>query len=173
MDVTVNRFVSFNNLLDYCKHSANPIGQLVLHIFENATARTISLSDNICTALQLSNFWQDVGVDWQKGRLYIPLEDCMRFGYTENDIEHRVLDGRFRKLMMFELNRTKELFVTGKPLLTEAAPALHLELNLTWRGGMKVLEKIERLQYDVLHTRPVLSMWDKLSILSTSLFRVA
>jgi squalene synthase HpnC len=169
MDVTQKRFGTFNDLLYYCRHSANPVGRLVLHIFDNATDRTISLSDNICTALQLTNFWQDVAVDWQKGRLYIPLEDCERFGYTEDDIEHRVVDERFRSLIAFEVDRTRELFTAGKPLLKEATPSLHFELNLTWRGGMKILDKIEGLRYDVLHTRPVLSMWDKISILSTSL----
>jgi hydroxysqualene synthase len=172
MDVTQNRFGTFNDLLYYCRHSANPVGQLVLHIFENASERNVSLSDNICTALQLTNFWQDVAVDLRKGRLYIPLEDCERFGYTEQDIESRVVDDRFRKLMAFEVDRTRELFAAGKPLLKEATPALHFELNVTWQGGMKILEKIERLHYDVLHRRPVLSMWDKLSILSSSLLRL-
>jgi len=172
MDVTQNRFGSSSDLLYYCRHSANPVGQLVLHIFGNATDRTIALSDTICTALQLTNFWQDVAADWQKGRLYIPLEDCERFGYTEPDIESRVMDERFRKLMAFEVNRTRELFAAGKPLLREAPPALRFELNLTWRGGMKILEKIERLHYDVLHGRPVLSLMNKLSILGTSLLRM-
>jgi squalene synthase HpnC len=173
MDVTQRRFGTFTDLLYYCSHSANTVGQLVLHIFENASERNVSLSDSICTALQLTNFWQDVAIDWRKGRLYIPLEDCERFGYTEHDIESRVVDERFRNLMAFEVNRTRELFSGGKPLLKEATPALHLELNLTWQGGMKILERIERLQFDVFHRRPVLSVWDKFSILSTSLLRLA
>lgn len=171
MDVTNKGFCTFDDLLYYSKHSANPIGQLVLHLFNNTTDRTIALSDSICTALQLSNFWQDVSVDWKRGRVYIPLEDIQRFGYTERDLGARIADERFQRLMKFEVDRTKELFIAGKPLLKEAAKELHLELNLTWHGGMKILEKIEQLQYDVLHTRPALSLWDKLSILSTSLFR--
>jgi hydroxysqualene synthase len=172
MDVTQKRFGTFNDLLYYCSHSANPIGQLVLHIFGNATERNVALSDNICTALQLANFWQDVVVDLQKGRLYIPLEDCKRFGYTEHEVECRVVDDRFRKLMEFEVSRTRDLFVAGKPLLKEAVPALHRELSLTWHGGMRILEKIESLDYDVLHSRPALSFMDKLTILSTSLLRM-
>lgn len=172
MDVTQKRFGTFNDLLYYCKHSANPIGQLVLYVFNNAADRTLALSDCICTALQLANFWQDVSVDWKKGRVYIPLEDMERFGYTERDLESRIADERFRKLMAFEVDRTRELFAVGKPLLREAARELHLELSLTWQGGMRILEKIERLQYDVLHARPALSLWDKLSILSTSLLRL-
>lgn len=172
MDVTTKRFPRFDDLTYYCGHSANPVGQLVLYVFENATERMVTLSDHICTALQLANFWQDVSVDWQKGRLYIPLEDVMRFGYTEHDLEGKVADERFRKLMAFEVGRTRDLFVAGKPLLREATPDLHLELNLTWRGGMKILEKIEALHYDVLHTRPAISAVDKLSIFSRSLLRL-
>ena len=172
MDVTQSRFDTFSDLLHYCKHSANPVGQLVLHIFGNATPRTVPLSDNICTALQLTNFWQDVSVDWKKDRLYIPLEDCRRFGYTERDLDEHVVDDRFRNLIRFQVQRARKLFAVGKPLLNESVRDLHLELNLTWRGGMKILEKIEHLDYDVLKKRPVISMWDKLSILSTSLLRL-
>ena len=172
MDVTQKKFNTFNDILYYCKHSASPIGRLVLLIFQNATDRTNALSDYICTALQLANFWQDVSVDWKKGRFYIPLEDMRRFGYTEQDLQAGITDERFRRLMAVELDRTKELFKAGRPLLREATRGLHLELNLTWRGGMKVLEKIERLNYDVLHHRPAISLWDKVSILSTSLLRL-
>lgn len=172
MDVTTKRFPTFNDLLYYCIHSANPVGRLVLHIFENATERTVTLSDNICTALQLANFWQDVSVDWQKGRLYVPLEDVERFGYTEQDLDDKIADDRFRNLMAFEVARTRDLFRGGKPLLREAAQGLHLELNLTWRGGMKILEKIEALRYDVLHNRPAISFPDKLSILGRSLLHL-
>ncbi len=171
IDVTQKRFGTFDDLLYYCRHSANPIGQLVLHVFDGANGRAIALSDNMCTALQLANFWQDVSVDWQKGRLYIPLEDSMRFGYTEEDFDGHIVDQRFRTLMAFEVDRTRKLFEAGKPLLREANPELRLELNLTWRGGMRILEKIERLKYDVLRQRPAVSMWDKLFILGTSFLR--
>lgn len=172
MDVTTRRFPTFNDLLFYCSHSANPVGRLVLCVFENAMERTVMLSDNVCTALQLANFWQDISVDWQKGRLYIPLEDVERFGYTERDLEHRVVDERFRNLVAFEVERTRDLFIAGKPLLREATPDLQFELNLTWRGGMKILEKIEALRYDVLHTRPAISMLDKVSIFGRSFLRL-
>ncbi len=115
MDVTTKRFPAFKDLLYYCKHSANPVGRLVLHVFENAAERTAALSDNVCTALQLANFWQDVSVDWRKGRLYIPLEDLDRFGYTEKDLDNKVVDERFGKLMAFEVERTRDLFGKGKP----------------------------------------------------------
>lgn len=171
MDVTQKRFHTFNDLLYYCKHSANPVGRLVLHVFDNASDRTMGLSDNICTALQLANFWQDVAVDWKKGRLYIPLEDCRRFGYTESALDASTIDKRFRDLMSFEVERTRELFLSGKPLLREAPPNLRFELALTWRGGMKILDKIEQQGYDVLSQRPAISTMDKLSILTSSLLR--
>ncbi|MEK9136971.1 MAG: squalene/phytoene synthase family protein, partial [Bacteroidota bacterium] len=159
--------------LHYCSHSANPVGRLVLYVFNNATERTIEFSDKICTALQLANFWQDVAVDWRKGRVYIPLEDMKRFGYTEADLEMQIVDERFRDLLAFQVERTRELFIAGKPLLHKATPELRLELNLTWRGGMKILQKIETSGYDVLHKRPAISMTDKLGIFFTSLLRLA
>jgi squalene synthase HpnC len=172
MDVTTTRFSTFTDLLHYCHHSANPVGRLVLHVFENATERAVALSDSICTALQLANFWQDVSVDWQKGRLYIPLEDVDRFGYTEQDLDGKIADERFKNLMAFEVKRTRDLFDAGKPLLREAVSSLQLELQLTWRGGMRILEKIEALHHDVLHTRPAISMLDKVSILGRSLLHL-
>ncbi len=168
LDVTRKRFETFSDLLYYCKHSANPVGQLVLAIFGDATSRTIALSDHICTALQLTNFWQDCAIDWGKGRLYIPLEDMARFGYTEKDLDDRIADERFRQLMAFEVERTRDLFEEGKPLLAEAVPELRFELTLVWRGGMRILEKIEAHNYDVLHTRPVLSWADKVSLFTLS-----
>ena len=173
MDVTRTRFETFDDLLSYCQRSANPVGQLVLHIFGSATGRLIGLSDHICTALQLTNFWQDTVVDWLKGRLYIPLEDMTRFGYTEQDMESRLVDERFRKLMAFEVHRTRQLFEEGRPLLRETVSGLRFELELVWRGGMRILDKIEALNYDVLHTRPTVSLWDKVSLLGTSLLRLS
>jgi len=169
MDVSTKRFGCFDDLLSYCRCSANPVGRLVLLIFGGADSRTFGLSDHICTALQLTNFWQDVAVDWRKGRLYIPLEDMTRFGYTEQDLENRLVDGRFRKLMAFEVERTRRLFAEGQPLLREAGSSLRFELKLTWHGGMRILDRIAALDYDVLHTRPALSPGDKLSLLVTSL----
>ena len=108
-------------------------------------------------------------MDWCKDRLYIPLEDVERFGYTERDLDASAADDRFRELMAFEVKRTRELFEAGRPLLDEATQNLRLELHLTWYGGMTILKKIEAIGYDVLHRRPVVSLWDKISILGTSL----
>lgn len=172
VDVTQNRFSTFSDLLFYCKHSANPVGRLVLHVFNNATERTMALSDHICTALQLTNFWQDVSGDWLKGRIYIPLEDMRRFGYTESEIGRKVLDSRFRRMLRYEIDRTKAMFSNGKPLLQEATERLRPELRLTWGGGLKILRKIESSGYDVLTGPPRITLGDKLAILTKAiLFR--
>jgi squalene synthase HpnC len=165
MDVTRDRFSTFEDLLHYCAHSANPVGRLVLHIFSWATDRAIRFSDDICTGLQLANFWQDVAIDWAKGRLYLPLEDINRFGYTEDDLARATCDERFRDLLRFQVERTRAYFNSGRPLLDEAVKELKFELRLTWHGGMTILKKIERANYDVLTRRPVISSMDKAGIL--------
>lgn len=171
MDVLQTRYATFDDLLFYCRHSANPVGRLVLQVFGAATERAVLLSDLICTALQLTNFWQDLAVDWKKGRLYLPLEDIHRFGYTEEDLQASIIDDRFRGLMAFEVDRTRRMFHDGRPLLEEVGGRLGFELHLTWHGGMKILEKIEQREYDVLHGRPAISTRDKISILGASLVR--
>ncbi|MGB2957273.1 MAG: squalene synthase HpnC [Bacteroidota bacterium] len=171
MDVTRTRYDRFEDLMEYCRHSANPIGHLVLSLFDKAGERNGELSDLICTALQLTNFWQDVSLDWEKGRLYVPLEDLARFGYTEDDLRHAVADDRFRRLMEFEVSRTREMFRTGKELLSHVGGALRFELLLTYRGGMAVLDAIENQGYAVLSDRPVLSAWDKISIGLSAMLR--
>ncbi len=169
MDVTQRRLASFQDLLHYCKHSANPVGHLVLYVFHNATERTLALSDNICTALQLTNFWQDVRVDWQKGRVYLPLEDLARFGYTEHDLENDVCDDRFRSLMRFEVERTRQLFEAGKPLIGEVTKKFRFQLRLTLTGGMTILKKIEDARYDVFTRLPRLSPLDLAGIFLKSI----
>lgn len=170
MDVTKKRYATFKDLLGYCRCSANPVGRLVLHIFRAASEESCPLSDAMCTALQLANFWQDISVDWRKGRLYVPLEDVDRFGYTEKDFSQGVCDERFRGLMGFEIGRTRGLFARGKALIDQVPRSLRLELKLTWFGGMRVLENIERNEYDVLNRRPALSTTDKLGILVRGIF---
>jgi squalene synthase HpnC len=171
MDVTTHRYQTFGDLLGYCECSANPIGRLVLWIFGNATERTLALSDNICTALQLTNFWQDISVDWRKNRIYIPLEDFPRFGYTESDLEQRVGDNRFSNLVRFQVERTRQLLDAGAPLVHEAIRPLRFELALTVNGGRAMLRKVEKASTSVLTVRPSLSLGDKVSILFSSMFR--
>jgi len=171
MDVTRNRYQTFRDLLGYCECSANPIGRLVLSIFGDATDRALNLSDNICTALQLANFWQDISVDLRNNRLYIPLEDFQRFGYTELDLGRGIVDARFRNLVRFQVERTLQLFDAGAPLVREVTPTLRFELALTLNGGRAILRKIAGVSYDVLASRPSLSFTDKASILLASFFR--
>jgi squalene synthase HpnC len=172
MDVTTQRFSRFEDVLFYCRHSANPIGYLVLHLFGEATGETVPLSDSICTGLQLANFWQDLSVDWAKGRLYLPLEDLARFGYTEDELARGVLDGRFRRMLAFEVERAREYLLNGVPLLDLVSSArLRFELSLTVRGGLAILEAVRAIGFDVLHRRPSLSALDKAGILLRTIFR--
>lgn len=168
-DVTTHRYRTFPDLLGYCEDSANPIGRLLLHLFDCADERTVRLSDYLCTALQLANFWQDVSVDLARGRLYIPLEDCDRFGYTERDLTSRRVNDSFRRLMQFEVERTQSLFDAATPLLMLVGRRLRFELALTVRGGRAILAMVEKLNYDVLTKRPVLGFRAKLGILARTL----
>ncbi len=161
MDVDKKRYGTQGELLQYCSFSANPVGRIVLHIFDGVNPRSCALSDSICTGLQLANFWQDVFVDWQKGRLYIPLDDLGRFGYTEADIERGTVDRRFRELMKCQVDRARGLLLEGSPLLREAPRAIRFELSLTVRGGLAILKRVERSGFDVLRRRPVISFLEK------------
>jgi hydroxysqualene synthase len=167
-DVTVKRYGTFDELLEYCSCSANPIGRLVLLLFNYRSEEMMKLSDSICTALQLTNFWQDVSVDLEKDRIYLPLEDLEESAYSEQDLFEHKFDDRFRRLMAFEIQRTAELFVEGKPLLSMMDKDLSRELKLTWYGGMRILQKIHGQDYDVLNRRPSLNSIDKLGLLFRS-----
>lgn len=164
-DVTVNRHKDFASLLSYCTCSANPVGRLVLELFAHRDARRFELSDHICTALQLANFWQDVEIDLSRDRIYLPLDDMERFGYSLEDLSARRADERWQKLMVFEIGRTWELFEKGKPLPELVEPELRRQLRLTWLGGTTILRKIEEAGYDVFRRRPKLSKWDFLRLL--------
>jgi squalene synthase HpnC len=170
MDVTTKRFATFQELLYYCQYSANPVGQLVLHLFNQARPEAVALSDSICTGLQLANFWQDVGVDWEKGRLYLPLEDLRHFGYTEGQIAEGFLDDRFRALMKFQVERARNYLLAGASLPGMVGLRLRCELALTLRGGLGILRRIEAAGYDVLHQRPALLTADKARIVLDAIF---
>lgn len=168
-DVTTNRYETFDDVLDYCANSANPVGRLVLLLYSYRSESMMELSDSVCTALQLTNFWQDVSVDLQKDRVYIPLEDLQEFGYSEEDLFRHRHNQAFKDLMCYQVDRTRDLFRDGKPLLQEVGNDLRLELRLTWNGGMQILKKIERSDYNVLANRPALSLFDKALLLISSL----
>lgn len=171
MDVTKKRFASFEEALYYCRHSANPVGRLVLMIFGYRDEELLLYSDKICTALQLANFWQDIDVDFKKNRVYIPQDDLARFAYSEGNLQKGVVDERFRALMRFEVERTRDLFYQGALLPSLVDKDLRLELKLVWFGGMAILRKIERVGFDVFRRRPVLHAGNKLAIFLRGLLK--
>jgi squalene synthase HpnC len=156
-DQTVTRYETFNDLLEYCTYSANPVGHLVLYVFGYRDPARQRLSDATCTALQLTNFWQDVTVDYEMGRVYIPQEDLARFDVTEDVIRERKITGDFRRLMAFEVRRTRDYFADGADLIGHVNGRLRTDLRLFTLGGMAVLDEIERRGHDVLTELPKLS----------------
>jgi squalene synthase HpnC len=170
-DQLVKRYQTYEQLLGYCRYSANPVGHLVLYLCEAYDASKAALSDHICTALQLANFWQDVARDFALDRVYLPEEDRQHFGYSDVDLEHRRSTPAFIQLMRFEVERTRDLFYRGMPLVERMAPDVRLDIELFIRGGLAILRKIERVGYNVWQTRPALSKWDKASLLAGAVTR--
>lgn len=174
-DVVKSRYESFEEVLDYCKNSANPVGRLVLMIFGCFEEEFFKYSDKICTALQLTNFWQDIAVDLACDRVYLPGEDLKKFGYSYNELNEKRYNDNFKKLMEFEVNRTQKIFDEGKKLIdltagNKSLKRLSKELKLTWLGGTGVLNKIKEINYDVFTKRPKISASDKLKIFLKSRF---
>jgi squalene synthase HpnC len=163
-DQTVTRFETFDDILAYCRYSANPVGHLVLYLCGYSDTERQQLSDHTCTALQLANFWQDVFVDYGKGRIYLPLEDLRRFGVTGEDIAGRRATPQFVAMMKFEIERAREWFARGLPLVKMVNRELAIDLELFSRGGQEILNAIERQGYDVLRTRPQISKSRKLML---------
>jgi squalene synthase HpnC len=161
-DQTITRFETFGDVLEYCGYSANPVGHLVLYLGGYSDAERQKLSDYTCTALQLANFWQDVTVDYAKGRIYLPLEDLRRFGVSEQEIAQRKNTRKFIDLMKFEVQRAREWFDRGLPLITAVNKELAIDLELFSRGGQEILNAIEAQGFDVLRQRPVISKPRKL-----------
>jgi squalene synthase HpnC len=159
-DVVTVRYDSFEMLTDYCRRSANPIGRLLLQLFRRSEAELLQQSDAICTGLQLANFWQDIALDWQKGRVYLPRCDLSRFGVTEAHIEHGTVDQCWQSLMGFEVQRTREFLQRGAPLARTLGGRVGLELRLVVQGGLRILERIDAVNGDVFSHRPKLSARD-------------
>lgn len=173
MDQRISRYATYDDLLHYCTYSANPVGRLVLHVMGYTDEERQSLSDCTCTALQLTNFWQDVERDLAKGRIYIPLEDMAACGYSEDELLGRVVNEPFRRLMSLEVGRARELFDRGRPLEGLVDRRLRLDLRLFRLGGERILRAIERQGYDVLGRRPSLSKGEKLWLMLTTAARGA
>jgi squalene synthase HpnC len=165
-DQTVTRFPAFEDVLGYCHYSANPVGHLVLYLCGYRDAKRQGLSDFTCTALQLANFWQDVTVDYAKGRVYLPLEDLRRFRVSEADIAGASNTSAFLAMMKFEVSRAREWFQRGLPLIQMVDRALAVDLELFSRGGQEILNAIERQDYAVLGRRPSISTSRKLALVA-------
>jgi squalene synthase HpnC len=170
-DQTITRYPTFDDLLGYCHYSANPVGHLVLFLCGYRDPERQQLSDYTCTALQLANFWQDVSTDYEKGRIYLPLESLNQFQVSEEDIAAKNNSAQFRALMRFEVQRAREWFDRGLPLVAKVSRELAIDLELFSRGGQEILHAIERQDYAVLGNRPAISKPRKLAVVARAALR--
>jgi len=165
-DQSVGRYETFNDLLGYCRYSASPVGHLVLYLCGYRDSERQQFSDYTCTALQLANFWQDVSADFAKGRIYLPLEDLRRFGVSEAVIRDGENTSAFCEMMRFEVERAREWFAQGLPLITKVERELATDIELFSRGGQEILNAIERQGGAVLGRRPAISKARKLALVA-------
>lgn len=163
-DVTVQRYETWEDVLDYCRRSANPVGRLVLRVAGVHREEADATSDAVCTALQLTNFWQDFGDDWRNGRLYVPTEELRIHGASEADLGGAAMTPPWRAAMHASVERTRQLFAAGRPVTAAVRGRLRWELRATWLGGMRILDKIEAREFDTLHNRPRLTAADAAAI---------
>ncbi|WP_342826150.1 squalene synthase HpnC [Candidatus Lucifugimonas marina] len=170
-DQSITRHETYQDVLEYCTYSANPVGRLVLFLSGVRDQKLHDLADKTCTGLQLANFWQDVGVDIEIGRIYIPQEDLDRFGVTEEQITQRRHDDNFEQLMRFEVERARELFVEGYALADHLDKSLRSDFALFLRGGLEILREIERSNFTVLNARPRISKLGKAKIFGSTWLR--
>ena len=170
-DQRVSRYETFDDVLGYCRYSANPVGHLVLYVCGYRDPERQQLSDCTCSALQLANFWQDVAVDYGKGRIYLPLEDMRRFGVSQEDIAHGRATPQFLELMRFQVERARQWFQRGLPLAGKVDADLAVDIELFSRGGLEILQAIERQGYDVLSRRPIISRRRKLALVARAALR--
>jgi squalene synthase HpnC len=160
-DVTKKRYASYTEVLEYCRRSANPVGRLLLHLFKQTSESDLRRSDAICSALQLVNFWQDVGLDYARDeRIYLPQDEMARFGVTQLHLLEKVCDDSWRALMRHQVERTRNLMLSGASLGRDLRGRVGLEIRATIEGGLKILRKIEDARYDVFRRRPVLRALD-------------
>lgn len=180
-DVTKIRYENYAEVLDYCSRSANPIGRLLLHLYEAATPQNIALSDNICTALQIINFLQDIAIDFKKNdgkqRIYMCQDELLKFGITEQQIAafidaSELIDQRWQQFMRFNLDRVKAMLDSGKPLGRILKGRIGFEMRMIIAGGERIIAKIAKVNGDVFRHRPVLNYWDWLLILCKALLRI-
>lgn len=168
-DVVVHRYATWAEVMDYCRRSANPVGRLVLGVAGVHDSETHRASDAVCTALQLANFWQDLGRDYRSGRIYVPAEEMVRHGTSEMELAADTMPPAWRATVRACVERTHVLFTAGRPVADRVRGRLRWELRATWLGGVRVLEKIAGQDYDTLHRRPTLTKADAPMILLKAL----
>ncbi len=159
-DVTTSRYATWGDVLDYCRRSANPVGRLVLRVAGCTDAAADAQSDAVCTALQLANFWQDLAIDWTRGRLYVPLADRDRAGARDADLDAGRMTPEWQAALGAVAARTRELFAAGRPVCDAVSGRLRWELRVTWLGGSRILDKVEAVGFDVFRRRPSLGAAD-------------
>lgn len=171
MDQLNKSYGTYEDLLEYCDHSANPVGRVFLGIFGYNDERRNNLSDKTCTGLQLTNFWQDVNRDEKMGRVYLPEEDMKQFGYSRKMLEDRIYNEEFVELMKLEVSRARNLLEEGLELVPLLDSRIKMDVRLFNQGGLSILDKIEEEEYDVLHKRPTLSRGEKVWLFFSNLLK--
>jgi len=168
-DIVKKRYNNFEEVLDYCRRSANPVGRLILELFNIRSEEAFAYSDDICSALQITNFIQDTAIDYKNGRIYIPLDDIKKFDASENLFDLKEKNVNFIKLMRFETERVEQMFINGKNLIGFLRGRLKFEISWTLLGGLEILQKVKKNNYDVINHRPVLKKSDLLLLLFKAL----
>ena len=169
-DVIKSRYSTFNEVLNYCGYSANPVGRIILEFFDVRDREIVKYSDSVCTALQLTNFYQDFAVDLKKKRIYIPIDELRKFGFDEENVEIFAYDDNFKELIKFQIDRTRELFFEGRKLVKFLPNRLKTQIKWTILGGEEILRKIEKLNFDVIDFRPTLSKYDYIKLMNKAIF---
>ncbi len=170
-DQVVSEYQTFDELLGYCRNSANPVGRIVLRLCGADDERSVELSDAVCTGLQLANFWQDVARDADIGRTYLPIEDCERFGYSRHDLTQRVTNAEFLEMMRFQVERARGLLLSVRDLAPSLKGRLQVAIDLFGEGGLKICDRIEAIGFRVWERRPVVTKWDAAGLLVKCLSR--
>ncbi len=175
-DVTKTRYANYNDVLDYCTRSANPIGRLLLHLYGKSTPSNIQLSDNICTALQIINFLQDIAIDFKKNegkqRIYMCQDEMAAFNISERQIEAQTVDTHWQQFMQFNVQRVSALLQAGKPLGRILSGRIGFEMRMIIAGGERIIQKISKVNGDIFQYRPTLNKWDWLMIILKALFKI-
>ena len=167
-DVMKKRYANFDELLDYCRRSANPVGRLLLHLYKQASPQNLLYADSICSALQLINFWQDVKKDYAIGRIYLPQDEMAQFGVAEQHIAQGRANAEWRDLMRFQIDRAAAMMKQGAPLGSILTGRTGLEMRMIIAGGYRIIDKLRGVNFDIFERRPVLQMHDWVIMLMRS-----